>query len=69
MSNELNRYRDEVMIHLKYIKEKVEANHQHLEKVNRRLSESEHNITAMKTVGTTVSVLIGIILTYLGVRK
>ena len=69
MSNELNRYRDEVMIHLKYIKEKVEANHQHLEKVNGRLSESEHNITAMKTVGTTVSVLIGIILTYLGVRK
>ena len=29
-----DEYRGEVMTHLSYIKEKVDANHNHLEKVN-----------------------------------
>ena len=65
----IKEHRDEVMTHLKYIKEKVDANHNHLEKVNGRLNKAENNITAVKTIGTTLTVVIGIILTWLGVSK
>ena len=37
----IKEHRDEVMTHLKYIKEKVDANHNHLEKVNGRLNKAE----------------------------
>tara|TARA_R100000781_G_scaffold114977_1_gene88221 strand:+ start:3128 stop:3340 length:213 start_codon:yes stop_codon:yes gene_type:complete len=67
--NESDKYRDEVMIHLTYIREKVDANHKHLEKVNGRLSVAENSITAIKTIGTTITVIIGIILTWLGIQE
>tara|TARA_R100000458_G_scaffold57875_1_gene64815 strand:- start:2844 stop:3056 length:213 start_codon:yes stop_codon:yes gene_type:complete len=50
-----NDYRDEVVTHLKYIKEKVDANHDHLEKVNGRLREAEKSISWMKGIGATVT--------------
>ena len=62
-------YRDEVMTHLSYIKEKVDANHSHLEKINGRLRIAENSITAIKTIGTTLTAIVGIILTWLGVTK
>ena len=67
--NESDKYRDEVMIHLTYIREKVDANHEHLERVNGRLSVAENSITAIKTIGTTITVIIGIILTWLGIQE
>ena len=69
MSKDISKYRDEVMTHLKYIKEKVDANYNHLEKVNGRLNKAENNITAIKTTGITLSTLIGVILTWLGISK
>ena len=69
-------YRSEVTLHLTritgelaHIREKVEANHRHLEKINGRLTTAEHSITAMKTIGTTLTIVIGTILTWLGLDK
>ena len=69
-------YRNLVTIHLVkitgelvHIREKVEENHAHLEKINGRLTTAEHSITAMKTIGSTLTFIVGAILTWLGVNK
>tara|TARA_R100000655_G_C2911482_1_gene180650 strand:+ start:63 stop:275 length:213 start_codon:yes stop_codon:yes gene_type:complete len=64
-----NEYRDDVLTHLKYIKEKVDANFEHLERVNGRLNKAENNITAIKTIGSTLTIVIGIVLTWLGIQQ
>ena len=69
MKKNVNEYRDEVMTHLEYIKEKVDANYNHLEKVNGRLNKAENNITAIRTTGITLYTVIGAILAWLGVNK
>ena len=70
----LEEYRSNITLHLtrisgdiEHIKEKVNANNKHLERINGRLRTAENSITAIKTVGTTVTLIIGIILTWLGV--
>ena len=40
-NNHVSDYRDLVVTHLKYIKEKVDANHKHLEKLNGRVRTNE----------------------------
>ena len=69
-------YRNEVTLHLvritgelSHIREKFEANHTHLEKINGRLTTAEHSVTAIKTIGSTLTIVIGIILTWLGLDK
>ena len=69
-------YRNEVTLHLvritgelSHIREKVEANHAHLEKINGRLTTAEHSITAIKTIGSTLTIVIGAILTWLGIDR
>ena len=69
-------YRNDVTIHLvnicgdlAHIKEKVEANNKHLEKINGRLRDAENSITAIKTIGTTLTFVIGCILTWFGMQK
>ncbi len=57
-------YRDEVMTHLKYIKEKVDANHKHLKQLNGRVRQTEVSISWMKGIGTTVTFLLGSALTW-----
>jgi len=64
-----NEFRGEVMTHLNYIKEKVDANFHHLEKVNGRLNKAENNISKIVAIGTTVSFIIGISITLIGVFK
>jgi len=64
-----NEFRGEVMTHLNYIKEKVDANFQHLEKVNGRLNKAENNISKIVAIGTTVFSIIGIAIALLGVLK
>ena len=54
---------------LAHIRERVEANHAHLEKINGRLTTAEHSIIAMKTIGTTITMMIGVVLTWLGIQK
>ena len=53
-----NEYRDDVMTHLKYIKEKVDANHEHLENVNGRLRKAENSISWIKGIGTTITFVV-----------
>jgi predicted nucleic acid-binding Zn-ribbon protein len=72
----IEEYRNDVTIHLVricgdlvHIKEKVESNNKHLEKINGRLRSAENNITAIKTIGTTLTFVIGCILTWFGVQK
>ena len=69
-------YRSEVTVHLvritgelAHIREKVEENHAHLEKINGRLTTTEHSVTAIKTIGSTLTIVIGAILTWLGIDK
>ena len=69
-------YRNDVTIHLvkicgelAHIKEKVESNNHHLEKINGRLRDAENSITAIKTIGTTLTFVIGCVLTWFGIQK
>ena len=67
--SELKEYRDAVMTHLMYIKEKVDSHDAHLEKINGRLNKSENNITKITTVGATFGIIATFIMSYLGIRK
>ena len=69
MKKNVNEYRDEVMTHLEYIKEKVDANHNHLERVNGRLNKAEKDITAIKTTGITLYTVLGALLAWFGISK
>tara|TARA_X000001036_G_scaffold410456_1_gene422354 strand:- start:2118 stop:2330 length:213 start_codon:yes stop_codon:yes gene_type:complete len=64
-----NEFRGEVMTHLNYIKEKVDANFHHLEKVNGRLNKAENNIGKIVAIGTTVFSIIGVAVTLIGIFK
>ena len=68
-SQNVNKYRGDVMTHLEYIKEKVDANYEHLERVNGRLNKAEKDITAIKTTGITIYTIIGVVLAWLGINK
>ena len=65
MSEDINKYRDEVITHLKYIKEKVDANHKHLIKLNGRVRNNEVTISWIKGVGTSITFILGSLLTWL----
>ena len=69
-------YRNDTTLHLvrisgdvEHMKESLTSVVTHLEKINGRLRIAENNVTAMKTIGSTLTVVIGVILTWLGVNK
>ena len=69
-------YIDDITLHLvrissdvEHIKEKVISNNEHLEKINGRLRDAEKNITAIKSIGSTLTFIIGVILTWLGIDR
>ena len=64
ISKEINIYRNDVMTHLKYIKEKVDENHTHLKKLNDRVRKTESSISWIKGIGTTATFLIGSLLAW-----
>ena len=66
-TKDFNDYRDGVMTHLMYIKEKVDANFEHLEKVNGRLNKAENNIAKLKAIGATLFSILGVAITLVGV--
>ena len=54
---------------IEHIKEKVISNNEHLEKINGRLRDAEKSISAIKAIGGTLTFIIGMILTWLGVQE
>ena len=72
----IDQYRNNITLHLtrisgdiEHIKEKVNDNNRHLEKINGRLRAAEKDITAVKTVGGTITFIIGAVLAWLGIDK
>tara|TARA_R100001594_G_scaffold13276_4_gene28732 strand:- start:1111 stop:1323 length:213 start_codon:yes stop_codon:yes gene_type:complete len=65
----INDYREGVMTHLMYIKEKVDANFEHLERVNGRLNKAENDITKLKAIGVTLFSLLTIAISLVGVLQ
>tara|TARA_Y100001973_G_C5209214_1_gene344213 strand:- start:4758 stop:4964 length:207 start_codon:yes stop_codon:yes gene_type:complete len=57
----LSEYREFVKTHLKYIREKVEANNSHLQKVNGRLNKAEKDIAWIKGIGSTITFLVTVV--------
>ena len=57
-------YRDLVVTHLEYIKEKVEANNNHLEKLNGRVRKNEVSISWIKGIGATIVFLFSTLFAY-----
>ena len=75
-TDKTEEYRNSITVHLvricgdvEHIKEKVNENNKHLISMNGRLRLAENNVTAIKTIGTTLTVVVGIILTWLGISK
>ena len=72
----IEQYRNNITLHLTRIsgdiehsKEKVNDNNRHLEKINGRLRTAEKDITAVKTVGGTITFIVGVILAWLGIDR
>ena len=53
-----------VLTHLEYIKEKVDANYKHLEKVNGRLNKAESNISRIVGIGSGITFVVATVLGY-----
>lgn len=75
-SKSIEEYRENITLHLtrisgdiEHIKEKVDLSNRHLEKINGRLRTAELSITAIKTIGSTLVIVIGGLLTWLGLDK
>ena len=64
-----DEYREAVIVHLQYIKERVDANHEHLLRLNGRVVKNERSITKIFAIGSTISFIFTLILTYLGIRE
>ena len=54
---------------VEHIIDKVNANFNHLEKVNGRLNKAENNITGIKSIGITLYAIIGVVLAWLGIKQ
>jgi hypothetical protein len=57
---ELEKYRNNVLTHLEYIKEKVDANHTHLQLLNGRVRENEKQISWMKGIGAAITFVLSV---------
>tara|TARA_R100001443_G_scaffold25736_1_gene38755 strand:- start:22712 stop:22897 length:186 start_codon:yes stop_codon:yes gene_type:complete len=57
-----NTNEDLIISHLEYIRTRVDQ-------INGRVRDNERDITAIKTIGTTVTIILSITLTILGVFK
>ena len=64
-----DEYRGEVMTHLAQIKEKVDANFEHLERVNGRLNRAENDIVKLKTIGLTLFTILTVAISLVGILQ
>ena len=66
---DVKEYRDAVMTHLMYIKEKVDSHDTRLADINGKVNKNKNDITRITTIGATFGVLATFIMSYLGIRK
>ena len=74
--SKVNEYRNNITLHLtrissdiEHIKEKVNDNNKHLLRLNGRVRENENQISWIRGVGKTTIVIIGVFLTWLGIKQ
>ena len=61
----MNKKDTEVVItHLEYLKEKVDANYNHLKELNGRVRKNEVSISWIKGIGLTVTFVVSSFITY-----
>ena len=53
-----------IITHLEYIKEKVDANYNHLKELNGRVRNNEVAISWLKGIGLTVTFVVSSVITY-----
>ena len=68
-TNDTDKHRTTVMLHLMYIREMVDANNKHLKELNGRVRTNEVTLSWIKGIGTTITFVVGAILTWLGIQK
>ena len=62
MDKEVKQYRNLVLVHLDYIKEKVDHNANQLKAINGRLRTAENNIWWIKGIGSTLAFIFTIVM-------
>ena len=68
-NKDLDKHRSNVMLHLAYIREMVDANHKELKRLNGRVRDNEKQISWIKGIGTTIVFTISLILGWFGLDK
>ena len=63
-----SEYREIVMTHLQYIKEKVDANNNHLQILNGRVRRNERMISWIIGLGSGITFIITSFLAYIGFK-
>tara|TARA_Y100001938_G_C8079628_1_gene428268 strand:+ start:2048 stop:2248 length:201 start_codon:yes stop_codon:yes gene_type:complete len=63
-----HEYREIVMTHLQYIKEKVDANHEHLLRLNGRVTRNERLISWIIGIGSGVAFILTTFVAYVGYK-
>ena len=66
---DVKEYRDAVMTHLMYIKEKVDSHDTRLADINGKVNKNKNDITRITTIGATFGGLATLVMSYLGIRK
>ena len=62
-------FKEDIITHLVYIKEKVDENHGWLIKLNGRVRKTEQALSWIKGIGASVTLAISIILAYFKTTK
>jgi peptidoglycan hydrolase CwlO-like protein len=72
MPKKLDEYRTNITLHLtrisgdiEHIKEKVNSNNKHLEKINGRLRATENSISWIKGIGSTIAFVVSVLIGFL----
>lgn len=58
MSKNLEEYRDEVLTHLKYMREKIDRCEVHLDRINGRVRETERNVYWIFGIGAGITFIL-----------